>query len=65
MTKSPQDTSEMAEAWLALLAAYDADDASDRQTAYRVRELAFGRLYRRERKQHPEWVDLGGEGGEG
>lgn len=66
MTEAPyQNTSELADAWLALLAMYDVGDASDRQTTYRVRELAYGRIYRRERKQYSEWIDLGGEGGEG
>ena len=30
----------------------------------RIYELWYGDLYRVEREQYPEWIDLGGEGGE-
>lgn len=56
---------ETARAIRAFLAAYDHRDVSDRQVAYRIRERVHSELYRRERKHYPEWIDLGGEGGEG
>ena len=46
------------------IATYDARDASDRQIAARIRERLHSELYRRERAQYPQWIDLGGEGGE-
>ena len=52
---------ETARAIRAFLATYDASDASDRQVATRIRERLHSELYRREREQYTEWVDLGGE----
>lgn len=45
----------------AFLATYDKRSASDRQISFRIRERLQGELYRREREQFPEWIDLGGE----
>lgn len=46
------------------LASYDALDPSDREVAARIRERLQREIYRREREIYPEFVDLGGEGGE-
>ena len=51
-----------AQAIRAFLSAYEARGASDRQIAFRIRELLHSEIYRRERKRYPEWIDLGGEG---
>lgn len=56
-----QAASETAADWLAFLSSFDVRDVGDRQVAYRIRELVFGELYRRERI-HAEWIDHGGEG---
>ena len=52
---------ETARAIRAFLSTYEASDASDRQIALRIRERLHSELYRREREQYPEYVDLGGE----
>ena len=56
---------ETAQAIRAFLSTYDASDASDRQVAMRIRGRLHSEQYRREREQYPDWIDLGGEGGEG
>lgn len=33
----------------------------ERQVAVRIREALRSEIYRRERDQYPEWIDLGGE----
>ena len=65
MTEHPhRGGTEAARVFRAFLATYDASDASDRQVATRIRERLHSELYRRERERYPEWIDLGGEGGE-
>lgn len=44
---------------------HDRCNPNDRRIALRLLELLHGELYRREREHYPEWVDVGGEGGEG
>ena len=55
---------ETARAIRAFLATYDRGDASDQEVVFRIRERVHSENYRRERKHYPEWIDLGGEGGE-
>ena len=55
---------ETAHAIRTFIAAYDARDATDREIAAHIRQLLHSELYRREREIYPEWIDLGGEGGE-
>jgi hypothetical protein len=62
VTKAQKAASETAELFRAFFAAYDARSTHDRQLALRIREQVHRELYRREREQFPEWVDLG-EGG--
>lgn len=66
MTEQEQHRSgaEVAAAIRSFLATYDGR-ATCWQVALRIRERLHGELYRREREQYPEWVDHGGEGGEG
>jgi len=47
------------------IATYDCDDPTDRWIRVRLVERLHGELYRRERERYPEWIDVGGEGGEG
>jgi hypothetical protein len=56
-----QAASATAAKWLTFLSTFDVRDVGGRQVAYRIRELVFGELYRRERTQ-AEWIDHGGEG---
>ena len=64
MLESHRRGEETAQVIRAFLATYDGRDASDRQIAMRIRERLHRELYRREREQHPQWIDHGGEGGE-
>ncbi len=48
----------------AFIDSYDHTDPTDRQIAKRLSEHLHGELYRRERETYPQWIDLGGEGGE-
>ena len=64
MEQQHRGGAETARAIRAFLATYDGCDASDRQIAMRIRARLHSELYRREREQYPEWIDLGGEGGE-
>lgn len=63
MTQGRHDARETARMIRSFIATYDAQSADDRQIAARIRERLHSELYRRERA-NPEWVDLGGEGGE-
>ena len=65
MEQPRRSGAETAQAIRAFLSTYDARDVSDREVAARIRMRLHSELYRREREQYPEWVDLGGEGGEG
>ena len=64
MEQPHRSGAETAQAIRAFLSTYDASDASDRQVAMQIRGRLHRELYRREREQYPEWIDLGGEGGE-
>ena len=44
---------------------FDRKDPIDRWIRDRLLERLHGEQYRRERERYTEWVDLGGEGGEG
>ena len=64
MEQSHRDGAQTAQAIRVFLSTYDASDVSDRQIAMRIRERLHRELYRRERELYPQWIDLGGEGGE-
>ena len=55
---------ETARAIRVFLATYDRRDASDQEIVFRIRARVHSKLYRYEREQCAEWIDLGGEGGE-
>ena len=59
-----RDGAETAQAIRAFLATYD-DRVATWQIAMRIRERVHSEQYRRERERYSEWVDHGGEGGEG
>lgn len=52
--------SSTAQALRAFLAAYGRRSVA-RQGVSRIREALRSEIYRRERDQYPEWIDLGGE----
>ena len=64
MTRDQMRGSETAAAIRSFITAYDAHDASDREIASHILQRLHSELYRRERESYPEWIDLGGEGGE-
>jgi hypothetical protein len=61
VTMQTLTSDQTARAIRAFLASYDASDATDRGTAYRIRERLHSEIYRRERTRHAEWIDIGGE----
>ena len=59
-----QDSTGRAQMIRSFILMNDVRDADDRQRALRIRSRLHSELYRCER-EHSEWIDLGGEGGEG
>jgi hypothetical protein len=45
------------------IAVYDRTDPEDRRIAARIGGMLQSELYRREREEYPEWIDIGGEAG--